>query len=158
MDSVLKIQAAATKASTPMTANTVAIERCSTCSARATEIAPPAMNRAESTLTAATTRARWSGLAQACTAAKDGTMKRPPAAVRISMSMARCHAIGCWKKGATVTPTPSEVAPCSVQAMSSETIAMITAAIGAGKVRMRPFSSQAASAEPNAMPMANTAE
>ena len=85
-------------------------------------------------------------------------MNKPPAPVRISMSTARCQAIGCWKNGATLTPTPSDVAPCSVQAMSSETIAMTMAAIGAGRVRMRPFSSHAASADPSAMPIANTAE
>ena len=48
----------------------------------------PTMKAALSTLTAAMTRARRSAPAQACTAAKDGTMNRPPAIARPAKSIA----------------------------------------------------------------------
>ena len=49
---------------------------------------PPTMKAALSTLTAAITRARRSAPAQACTAAKAGTMNRPPAIARPARSIA----------------------------------------------------------------------
>ena len=58
---------------------------CST----ATRSALPVMNAALSTLTPAMTRARRSAPAQACTAAKVGTMNRPPAIARPARSIAK---------------------------------------------------------------------
>ena len=54
-----------------------------------------AMKAALSTLTPAITRARRSAPAQACTAAKTGTMNRPPAIARParSIAMRRCRAL-----------------------------------------------------------------
>ncbi len=54
----------------------------------ATATVLPAMNAALSTLTAAITRARRSAPAQACTAAKVGTMNKPPAIARPARSIA----------------------------------------------------------------------
>ena len=64
-----------------------AVPRPAFCS-MATASPPATMKAALRTLTAATTRARRSAPAQACTAANDGTMNRPPAMARPARSIA----------------------------------------------------------------------
>ena len=68
------------------------------------------MKAALSTLTAAMTRARLSAPAQDCTAAKDGTMNRPPAIARPARSIAMrmpCRMrtpARCLRRAAPATP------------------------------------------------------
>ena len=113
--------------------------------------APTTMKAALSTLTAATTRARRSAPAQACTAAKVGTTNRPPRdrkpgeidrdvnAVRRGKEVARCPA--CVAAGTSAD---------AVQPRSSENRPSSTAPISVGRSTMRPAASHAARPEPTA--------
>ena len=70
---VLAIATATTSVASPMMMNSAGVPTPNACNA-ATTMVPPTMKAALSTLTPAMTRARRSAPAQACTAAKVGTM------------------------------------------------------------------------------------
>src|ERR1700730_16382783 len=99
---VLPIHKTARRPRVAMPRNSTGIPTPTLCKS-ATTSAPPTMNAAFSTLTAATTRARRWGAAQAWIAAKDGTIISPPATARMARSIAACQAIGRAKNadGAT---------------------------------------------------------
>src|SRR6202008_439245 len=75
---VFQMASATPSVATPLSINNAGAAAPYFCEI-STLIVAPVMNAALSTLTAAMVRARRSGPLQACTAAKAGTMNRPPA-------------------------------------------------------------------------------
>ena len=148
---VRQMAMATARHATPTIRKSVATSSPSVCSSAMTS-APPVMKAAFSTLTAAITRARRSAPAQACTAEKVGTMKRPPAMARPAMSMAMRKP----RAEPNTLPMPAiavagGAAPNVAQPVSSAKTASSTAPISVGSRMMRPCASQAARPEPMAM-------
>ena len=118
----------------------------------ATITALPAMKAALSTLTAATTRARRSAPAQACTAANVGTMNRPPAIASPARSSANRMPRPAPNIGEIAGKTGgSAQAPQVDQPRSIANTPSSTAPISVGSRMMRPAASQAARPEPIAI-------
>jgi hypothetical protein len=107
------------------------------------------MKAADSTLTAAITRARRPGSAQAWTAAKDGTMNSPPAVARPNRSMVRRQPSGLVIRAAGRAST---VALSTAKARSKPNSAMAAAPIGTTPRLGRNLLARAARNEPVAMP------
>ena len=133
--------------------------RCRTpafCS-RATPMPAAVMKAALRTLTAATTRARRSAPAQACTAENAGTMNRPPAMARPARSIAMCRPrldlktvrqpiVRC--RGGSVPGGPAEIERKQSRAARGEQ---------RRQQDDRPCASHEARPEPMAIAIANTA-
>ena len=123
----------------------------------ATRPPPTVMKPALTTFTAATTRARRSSGAQACTAAKVGTTRKAPAIARPARSMATRMVLSPAKKAPSVSAWTVACMPQIAQARSRPNSAISAVPTGAGSSTMRPCDIQAAMAEPMATATAKTA-
>ncbi len=110
------------------------------------------MNAALSTFTAATTRALLWGGAQACTAANDGTMKRPPAAARAKRSKANRRPDAVARSSPGVISAAPGTNPEVTQARSRLNSPIRTAPIGTKARFGRRWLALAAATDPAAIP------
>ena len=155
---VLPIHRAVRRPTPAMPRNSIGMPTPALCNS-ATTSAPPTMNAALSTLTAATARARRSGRAQAWIAAKDGTIIKPPATARTPRAAAACQAIGRAKKADGAKAVVRSVAGrrSNARPRSSAQRPISSAPIAVGNRIMRPAESQAARPEPTPIATAKTA-
>ena len=123
----------------------------------ATSPPPSAMKPADSTLAAATTRARRSSGAQAWRAVKVGTATKAPATASPARSTATRIVPGWARKAPSVAAVSAASSPQIVRARSKPKSAISAAPAGAGSRTMRPADIQAATPEPTAIETAKTA-
>src|SRR6516225_7708253 len=146
---VRPIAYATTRLASPSTRNSCDVVMPASCRPNTMRLLT-AMKAALSTLTAAMTRARRSAPAQACTAAKVGTMKRPPAMA----SPARSTAKRILRADVNIAKYPEMEAlaetPRVDQPRSAANTPSSTAPMTVGSRTSRPAQSQAASPEPSA--------
>src|ERR1700731_3678039 len=142
------------KLPTPSIANSQELLTPTYCSA-ATPRLEPTMKTADITLLTAMTRALLSAAAQLCTAANEGTTKKPPPIAMPTNSRRTTRPLAEVAKASHSTSTPLTI-PARLQARARQQTPMMTPPSGTKARLGRTWLSRAASSEPMATPIAKT--